>query len=62
LVVAAVIPPEINAFLVVQIIQGSLGNPLGTRNQWDGAEMFYRRMEMIDGGSDAEKENLTYFE
>jgi hypothetical protein len=26
------------------------------------AEMFYRKMGMIDGGSDAEKENLTYFE
>jgi hypothetical protein len=26
------------------------------------AEMFYRKMGMIDGGSDAAKENLTYFE
>jgi hypothetical protein len=26
------------------------------------AEMFYRKMGMIDGGADAEKENLTYFE
>ena len=26
------------------------------------AEMFYRKMGMIDGGVDAEKENLTYFE
>lgn len=27
-----------------------------------GAEVFYRKMGMIDGGSDPEKENLTYFE
>jgi hypothetical protein len=27
-----------------------------------GAEGFYRTMGMIDGGADAEKENLTYFE
>jgi hypothetical protein len=27
-----------------------------------GAEVFYRKMGMIDGGSDSEKENLTYFE
>ena len=26
------------------------------------AEMFYRKMGMVDGGADAEKENLTYFE
>ena len=26
------------------------------------AQMFYRKMGMIDGGADAEKENLTYFE
>jgi hypothetical protein len=26
------------------------------------AEMFYRKMGMIDGGADAEKENMTYFE
>jgi hypothetical protein len=26
------------------------------------AENFYRKMGLIDGGSDAEKENLTYFE
>jgi hypothetical protein len=26
------------------------------------AEMFYRKMGMIDGGVDAEKENMTYFE
>lgn len=26
------------------------------------AEAFYRKMGMIDGGADAEKENLTYFE
>ncbi|NJR32079.1 MAG: GNAT family N-acetyltransferase [Chamaesiphon sp. CSU_1_12] len=26
------------------------------------AEIFYRKMGMIDGGSDAAKENLTYFE
>jgi hypothetical protein len=26
------------------------------------AEVFYRKMGMIDGGSDSEKENLTYFE
>jgi hypothetical protein len=26
------------------------------------AEMFYRKMGMIDGGADTEKENLTYFE
>jgi hypothetical protein len=26
------------------------------------AEMFYRKMGMIDGGADAEKDNLTYFE
>lgn len=27
-----------------------------------GAELFYRKMGMVDGGSDSEKENLTYFE
>jgi hypothetical protein len=27
-----------------------------------GAEVFYRKMGMIDGGFDSEKENLTYFE
>jgi hypothetical protein len=27
-----------------------------------GAEVFYQKMGMIDGGSDPEKENLTYFE
>jgi hypothetical protein len=27
-----------------------------------GAEVFYQKMGMIDGGSDAEKENLIYFE
>lgn len=27
-----------------------------------GAEKFYLRMGMIDGGIDAEKENLRYFE
>lgn len=26
------------------------------------AEMFYRKMGMIDGGADAEKDNMTYFE
>jgi hypothetical protein len=26
------------------------------------AEAFYRKMEMIDGGADDQKENLTYFE
>ena len=26
------------------------------------AEVFYRKMGLIDGGADAEKENLTYFE
>jgi hypothetical protein len=26
------------------------------------AEMFYRKMGMIDGGVDAEKDNMTYFE
>jgi hypothetical protein len=27
-----------------------------------GAEVFYRKMGMMDGGSDPDKENLTYFE